>query len=368
MGIEDLSMRNGGAVSDHWADNVVVRPRTTEEHITVHKRLVLAFAISILTLIVVTAIAVMLGVRFEKCSSVTERDVVPDSGGNQSRDGNSEHKVEESEPWRHSRLPATLHPRHYDLQLSVHMDNYTFSGKVSIEFQCINATKFIVLHADRLDVKKVAVYSDSKKTGALRIHRHFHYAPNQVYVITLHREMKPLRTYKINITFEAQIENELLGFFRSSYILHSEKRYLAVTQFSPTHARKAFPCFDEPIYKATFVVRLRHDALYQSLSNMPIEASSLDEDGWVNNHFFRTPRMSTYYLAWAICNFTYQEVITDSGVVIRLYARPDAIQSGSGDYALQITKRLLNFYQHYFKVKYSLPKLVLVAHISRKSS
>lgn len=42
---------------------------------------------------------------------------------------------------------------------------------------------------------------------------------------------------------------------------------------------------------------------------------------------------------------------------IRLYARPDAIQSGSGDYALQITKRLLNFYQNYFKVKYSLPKL-----------
>lgn len=42
---------------------------------------------------------------------------------------------------------------------------------------------------------------------------------------------------------------------------------------------------------------------------------------------------------------------------IRLYARPDAIASGAGDYALHITKRLLGFYQDYFKVQYSLPKL-----------
>ncbi|KAK3517240.1 hypothetical protein QTP70_001389, partial [Hemibagrus guttatus] len=273
MGIEELSVRNGRAVSDRWADSVVVRPRPPERHVTVHKRLVLAFAVSILTLGVVTAIAVTLASALR-----------------------------------------TLRPRHYDLRLSGHMHNFTFSGDVSIELECVNATKFIVLHADRLHVEKVAVDSDSKKPGAMRIHRHFRYPHNQVYA--------------------------------------------AVTQFSPTHARKAFPCFDEPVYKATFSVTLTHDASYRSVSNMPLESSSLDQDGRLTARFSRTPRMSTYYVSWAVCDFSSRETMTHGGVTIRLFARPDAIQSGSGDYALHITKSLLNFYQDYFRVTYPLPKLV----------
>lgn len=92
-----------------------------------------------------------------------------------------------------------------------------------------------------------------------------------------------------------------------------------MTQFSPIHARKAFPCFDEPVYKATFSLTLRHDPQYTSLANMPVESSSLsDEDGWLTNRFARTPRMSTYYLAWAVCNFTYRETQTDNGVTVSL--------------------------------------------------
>ncbi|XP_058480542.1 thyrotropin-releasing hormone-degrading ectoenzyme-like isoform X1 [Solea solea] len=386
MGLNDSSpgtMRNGRGLSDQWAESVVVRPRTTERHITVHKRLVLGFALSILTLIIVTAVAVVLSVRFEECDGQNREAAAGGSGSrgsggsaklNGSRGERTGERGDEEaavQPWRNLRLPGSVRPRHYDLRLAVFMDNFTFSGEVSIELECVNATRFIVLHADRLEVDRVTVTAEGgvggrpnnrPGGGVMRVHRHFAFPANQMYVVVLHREMKPMRVYRLNVSFDAAIEDELLGFFRSSYTLQRERRYLAVTQFSPIHARKAFPCFDEPVYKATFSLVLRHDQQYTSLSNMPVESSSLpDDDGTVTNRFARTPRMSTYYLAWAVCNFTYKETQTDGGVTIRLYARPDAISSGAGDYALHITKRLLGFYQDYFKVQYSLPKLDLLA-------
>ncbi|TRY85310.1 hypothetical protein DNTS_034066 [Danionella cerebrum] len=284
MGIEDASMRNGRALSDQWADSVVVRPRTTEQHITVHKRLVLGFAVSILTLLIVTAVAVALSVSFERCSAESGGALAANGSGSssskwkQSRDANSSHRdpEEDQQPWRLPRLPGTLRPRHYELRLSVQMENFSLSGEVSIEVECVRATRLIVLHADRLELERVLVFSDGKRSaGAMRIQRRFQHQPEQVHVIALHREMKPLRSYKINITFTASTEHELLGFFRSSYLLHGERRFLAVTQFSPTHARKAFPCFDEPIYKATFRVSVKHESCYQALSNMPLEGTTV---------------------------------------------------------------------------------------------
>lgn len=166
MGLNDSSpgaMRNGRGLSDQWAESVVVRPRTTERHITVHKRLVLGFALSILTLIIVTAVAVVLSVRFEECAGQDRDGVTGESGSrgsggsaklNGSRGERTGERADEEavQPWRNSRLPGTVRPRHYDLRLAVYMDNFTFSGEVSIELECINATRFIVLHADRLEV------------------------------------------------------------------------------------------------------------------------------------------------------------------------------------------------------------------------
>ncbi|XP_077450231.1 thyrotropin-releasing hormone-degrading ectoenzyme-like isoform X1 [Stigmatopora argus] len=375
MGLNDPTAgvaRNGRGMSEQWGTSVVGgRPRARgERSVATHRRLVAAFALSVLTLVAVTAVAVALGVRSEDCGGPEEAAAA--AGGAPGRRGDhrargervSEDEEEEgARPWLRSRLPGSLRPRHYDLDVAVYMDNFTFSGDVSIDLECVNATRFVVLHADGLEVSSVSLSGGRPGGGggAVRVQRHFLFPANQMLVLVLHRELKASRTYRLNVTFEAAIEDELLGFFRSSYALDGQRRYLAVTQFSPTHARKAFPCFDEPAFKATFSLSLRHDPAYTALANMPPLAGEEDEDGRTLRRFARTPRMSTYYLAWAVCNFTYRETRSDGGVAIRLFARPDAIASGAGDYSLHITQRLLGFYQDVFQVGYSLPKLDLLA-------
>ncbi|OXB83549.1 UNVERIFIED_CONTAM: hypothetical protein H355_011368 [Colinus virginianus] len=394
---EEAALRNGsrGLPPGPWAEAAGPRPRTTERHIAVHKRLVLGFAVSILALLAVTMVAVLLSVRFEECGAPAAADGPPRAanngslpgpaagqprgraepreearGGEEAAERQQEEEEEDEEeewqrrrqqpPWARPRLPRHLRPLHYNLMLSAFMENFTFCGEVNVQLEVRNASRYIVLHAHRMHIEAVRVAED-KLAGAVRVARSFLYPQTQVLVVVLNRSLEVQRSYNLKIIYNALIENELLGFFRSSYVLHGERRFLGVTQFSPTHARKAFPCFDEPIYKATFKISIKHQATYISLSNMPVETSVFEEDGWVTDHFSQTPLMSTYYLAWAVCNFTYRETVTKSGVVVRLYARPDAIRRGSGDYALNITRRLIEFYEDYFKVPYSLPKLDLLA-------
>ncbi|KAG8439696.1 hypothetical protein GDO86_005752 [Hymenochirus boettgeri] len=375
MLIEDAGMRNGrGLTGDQWVE--AARPRSTERQITVHRKLLLAFAVSVLALIVVTIVAVLLSVRFEECTDGAGRVFNSSSGVleaaarfNQNvgpardpptRDPPTKEPEEEWKPWTYLRLPTHLRPLHYNLMVTAFMNNFTFSGEVNVEIECVNSSRYIVIHSHRLAVERVQVAED-RVAGEVQVSNFFSHPPTQVLVVVLNRTLEAQKSYNLKIIYNAIIENELLGFFRSSYVLQGERRSLAVTQFSPIHARKAFPCFDEPIYKATFKISIRHHTSYLSLSNMPVETSVFEEGGWVTDHFSQTPLMSTYYLAWAVCNFTYKEAITRSGIVVRLYARPDAIRRGSGDYALNITKRLLEFYEDYFKVPYSLPKLDLLA-------
>lgn len=63
----------------------------------------------------------------------------------------------------------------------------------------------------------------------------------------------------------------MYGFYKSSYILNTNTIYLATTQFQPTYARRAFPCFDEPAFKAVFNIYLTYPSEYNALSNMPGE-------------------------------------------------------------------------------------------------
>jgi aminopeptidase N len=86
---------------------------------------------------------------------------------------------------------------------------------------------------------------------------------------------------QLNIRYSGLIHNDLTGLYRNTHtdadgrtasvvILNKLKQFRvsAVTQFEPTLARKMFPCWDEPAFKAVFEVSVVRDRNHISRSNM----------------------------------------------------------------------------------------------------
>ena len=94
-------------------------------------------------------------------------------------------------------------------------------------------------------------------------------------------------------------------------------RQVAATQFSPADARKAFPCFDEPAMKATFNMTIAHDPTLTALSNMPIYNRSKEMGGWKYSVFQKSVDMSTYLVAFAVCDFDFKEFIHKNVIKVR---------------------------------------------------
>ena len=93
-------------------------------------------------------------------------------------------------------------------------------------------------------------------------------------------------------------------------------RWTASTLTALTLARRVFPCFDEPSFKANFTLTLDHTADYVAIANMPIESNTTLSDGWVRSKFVESVPISTYLVAWCITDFDYRGMTTQNGVLV----------------------------------------------------
>ena len=141
--------------------------------------------------------------------------------------------------------------------------------------------------------------------------------------------------------------------------MNGEERHLATTQFEATDARRAFPCWDEPSMKASFVVTLVVPAELEAVSNtMPAEESAMD-GGLRRVRFEETPVMSTYLLAFIVGDIKCVERRADDGTLVRVWATSG--KENLGEFAAETSVRLLSFFNDYFGVPYPLPKLDHIA-------
>jgi len=278
-----------------------------------------------------------------------------------------EARIEVAEKMRdiNVRLPTNIHPEQYKVHLIPFIveDNFTIAGHVEISLNVSEPSDNITLHLHDMIVheKDVTVQTDSGEM--LEIVGHGYDEERQFYIVYLAKA--PLSpTLVLNIFFTGNLNDELAGFYRSSYTKTStgEKTYLATTQFEATDARRAFPCFDEPAMKATFQINLGRLPNMVSLSNMPIskQGSPIPGSEYVWDEYQETLPMSTYLLAFVVCDFVNRKSEpTENGVEFRIWSREGGYDQT--EWASQIGPQILSYYEDYFNTSFPLPKQDMIA-------
>ncbi|NWX85207.1 ERAP1 aminopeptidase, partial [Nothoprocta pentlandii] len=223
-------------------------------------------------------------------------------------------------------------------------------------------TDWLVLHSKRLRIAQAAIEGEGEGEGgraARDVQVLEHEAREQVAL----RAAEPLRAghnYTVSVRYAANLSEAFHGFYKSTYRgQDGELRVLASTHFEPTAARMAFPCFDEPAFKATFSIKIRREPKHLALSNMPLVRTINLSASLVEDHFDTSVKMSTYLVAFIVSDFKSVSKITSHGVKISVYTVPDKIHQA--DYALDAAVKLLDFYEDYFSIPYPLPKQDLAA-------
>ncbi|XP_032873239.1 endoplasmic reticulum aminopeptidase 2-like isoform X2 [Amblyraja radiata] len=264
-------------------------------------------------------------------------------------------------PWNKMRLPDSIIPVHYNLYIHPNLTTSNFTGLAKIQVHVRQETSVIILHAKHLEISRATIalteYGASHPESILNI---LEYPPFEQIALENAKPLYNGETYMVNIYYTANLSDGFYGFYKSSYQTpEGEKRILASTHFEPTSARMAFPCFDEPSFKANFSIKIKREKQHISLSNMPIVKSVPTAGGLFEDHFDVSVRMSTYLVAFIVCDFKSVSAVTSTGIKVSIYATPD--KWNQTHYALEAAVKLLEFYENYFNINYPLPKQDLVA-------
>jgi puromycin-sensitive aminopeptidase len=253
------------------------------------------------------------------------------------------------------KLPTCVTPINYQIKLLPDLNNFTFEGEEHIDIEVHEATKEIVLNSIEIDVKSAQITDgDSQLPGKVVFDE-----KNQRATISFSKQLLP-GPKTLHMAFSGILNDKLHGFYRSRY-LDSEgvERAMATTQFEATDARRAFPCFDEPEYKATFDVTLVVDEDLTAISNGSLKTQKSLGNGKKEVVFNRTMKMSTYLVAFIIGDLEGTEPVMVDDVPIRIWALRGKVQLA--DFARDCTAATVAFFSRYYGIKYPADKLDLIA-------
>ncbi|MEZ5138407.1 MAG: M1 family metallopeptidase [Acidimicrobiales bacterium] len=254
-----------------------------------------------------------------------------------------------------NRLPTTVVPSHYDLELAPDLDAATFTGREEVTIVLTEPTDELLLHALDLEVDEVWLEVHGERVEATATFD----GSTETMALALATTV-PAGAATLHAAFRGVLNDKLVGFYRSTFTADDgTTRTLACTQFESTHARRAFPCWDEPAFKATYAIRLVVDDGLFAVSNAIETAVDQLPDGRKRVHFAPTMHMSTYLVAFVVGPLEATDVVDVDGVPLRVIAPP-----GRGDltpFALEIGEFSLRFLADWYGIAYPGDKLDLIA-------
>lgn len=167
------------------------------------------------------------------------------------------------------RLGATSMPSSYKLVLETNVDNgnRTYKGDVAIELTIMENTETIMLHSKEQNIIELKVFEIDGLTS-VPLMKYSLYSLTDTLTVYFLNEAVAGTVYILKIKYSAVLGISSAGFYRTEYKINDQIRYLAATQFEPTRARFAFPCYDEPSFKAIFELSIIHHESYHAISNM----------------------------------------------------------------------------------------------------
>jgi puromycin-sensitive aminopeptidase len=253
------------------------------------------------------------------------------------------------------RLPRTVVPTRYELRLEPDLAGATFTGEATISVIVHEQTSEILLNAIELQASDARLENDRGMSQAATVTPD---EPNERWRLTFATPIAP-GSYRLFLSFLGTLNDKLRGFYRSSYRdAASKTQVLAATQFEATDARRAFPCWDEPAFKAVFATTLVIDPALTAVSNTAVVSERI-ENGKKIIRFADTIPMSTYLAAFLVGDLEATEPVMVGKTPLRVWCVPGKKHLAA--FGQRIGAFSLGYYEEYYGRPYPGDKLDLLA-------
>ncbi len=251
------------------------------------------------------------------------------------------------------KLPKEVVPNEYAIRIVPNLQKLTFAGLETVAIEVKKPVKKIVLNALELQITAASIDDEPLAPKDIVLD-----PATQTLTLTPQSELAA-GAHAVALHFKGKINAQGQGLFYARYEEQGTKakKIMLGTQFEATDARRMFPCWDEPSFRARFQLTTVVPKNFMAVSNMPIEGEKEVDDG-KEVSFAQTPSMASYLVVLCAGEFEAIEGEQD-GVKLRVLTTKGKAESGR--YALESEAKILHYYNEYFGVPFPLPKLDLIA-------